>query len=368
MASMEAIWLLVTAIAPIAWGATYFVTHEFLPANAPLWGSAIRALPAGVLLLAVGRRLPHGRWWLRSLVLGVLNVAAFFLLVYVAATLLPTSVASTVTATSPIAIMVFAWLLLDQRPGSRAIIGALAGFAGVALLVFTGATAVDARGVLASLAAMACSSAGYSLSTRWGRDVDLLSSTAWQLLAGGALLVPVALLVEGPPPPIDARQALGFGYVSVVATASAYVAWFAGLRRLRAATVGLIGLLNPVTGVLLGLGVAGEALTVRQLLGLGAIAVGIALGTARRDARTRAQGRPYRRYGIPPRHHTQVWVPCRSAAASFDLGVRGSRDDPDIKEIDDGEVHADHARHGRIRREDAGDALRADARNSGSLQ
>jgi len=40
--------------------------------------------------------------------------------------------------------------------------------------------------------------------------------------------------------------------VSLVATALAYLAWFTGLQRLPAATVGLIGLLNPVTGVLLG--------------------------------------------------------------------------------------------------------------------
>ena len=66
MPSVEAIWVLVTAIAPIAWGSTYFVTHEYLPADAPLWGSVIRALPAGLVLLLIGRRLPRGRWWWRS--------------------------------------------------------------------------------------------------------------------------------------------------------------------------------------------------------------------------------------------------------------------------------------------------------------
>ena len=56
------------------------------------------------------------------------------------------------------------------------------------------------------------------------------------------------------------------------------MAWFGGLRHLPAATVGLIGLLNPVTGVLLGTLLAGEVLAGRQLLGmalvLGAILVG----------------------------------------------------------------------------------------------
>ena len=77
-------WVLICAIAPVSWGATYFVTRHFLPESAPLWSAALRALPAGVLLLAIARRLPGGSWWWRSLVLGLLNFAAFFVLVYLA--------------------------------------------------------------------------------------------------------------------------------------------------------------------------------------------------------------------------------------------------------------------------------------------
>ena len=98
MSSMEAKWrwVLICAIAPVSWGATYFVTRHFLPDGAPLWSAALRALPAGVILLAVARRLPSGSWWWRSLVLGLLNFGAFFVLVYLAAQLLPTSVAASV--------------------------------------------------------------------------------------------------------------------------------------------------------------------------------------------------------------------------------------------------------------------------------
>lgn len=63
-----------------------------------------------------------------------------------------------------------------------------------------------------------------------------------------------------------------------MATALAFATWFAGLRRLPAATVGPLGLLNPVTGVLLGTVVAGETLTPRQLCGLLLAVGGIFLG------------------------------------------------------------------------------------------
>lgn len=278
-------WTLITAIAPVAWGTNYYVTHQYLPAGEPLYGAAIRALPAGLLLLAVCRERPRGSWWWKSAVLGVLNMGGFFALVYVAAQRLPTSVASTIMATSSLVMMLIAWALLAERPRLPHLAGAAAGIGGVALMLTTGATSADPLGVLASVAAMLMSSYGYILAKRWGRDVPVLASTSWQLIAGGLLLIPLAVAVEGAPPALDAPAALGFGYVTTVATALAFAAWFTGLRHLPAASVGLVGLLNPVTGVLLGTLVAGESFTARQLLGLALVLGGILAGRGGRLGR-----------------------------------------------------------------------------------
>ncbi|GAA2673750.1 ABC transporter permease [Actinoplanes palleronii] len=288
-------WPLITAFAPIAFGTTYFVTHRYLPADYPLYGAAIRALPAGLLLLLVRRRLPSGEWWWRSLVLGSLNMGAFFALIYLAAQLLPTSVASTIMATSPVGLMLMAWAALSERPQAAHLAGAGIGVAGVCLMLFTGPVAVDARGVLASVAAMTMSSLGYVLAKKWSAGLDVFSLTSWQLIAGGLILLPAAVLVEGAPPVLDAREAVAFTYVTVVATAVAFAAWFTGLRHLSAGTVGLIGLLNPVTGVLLGTAVSGETLGARQVCGLALVLAGVLLGQRRLDRkpaqRRRATGR-----------------------------------------------------------------------------
>ncbi len=294
--SMEANfrWVLITATAPIAWGATYFVTHRFLPPDYPLYGAAIRALPAGLLLLLVRRKRPHGSWWWKSLVLGTLNMGAFFALVYLAAQTLATSIASTIMATSPIVLMLFAWAALSERPRAIHVAGAGVGLGGVCLMLLPGRGGGDAVGILASIAAMVMSSFGYVLAKKWGANVDVFSLTAWQLIAGGGVLLPIAVGVEGPPPTLDAQAIAGFGFVTIVATALAFAAWFTGLRHLRAGTVGLIGLLNPITGVLLGTVIAGETLAVQQICGLVVVFAGILLGQAARrepidnfDARTR---------------------------------------------------------------------------------
>ncbi|WP_353813875.1 DMT family transporter [Agromyces sp. SYSU T00266] len=271
-------WVLVTAIAPIAWGSTYWVTREFLPSDAPLWGAAFRALPAGLLLLAVRPRRPRGAWWWRAAVLGTLNVGVFFALIYLVAQLLPTSLASTIMATSPAAMMLLAWLLASERLRLLPLLGAGLGIAGVALMLAGDGVAPPPLGIAASVGAMILSSFGYILAKRWRAGTDVLSITSWQLLAGGLLLLPAALVVEGPPPALDAEGLIGFAYVSAIATAVAFAAWFAGLSRLQAGTVGLVGLLNPVTGVLLGVLVAGERLGGWQVAGLGIVLVGIVIG------------------------------------------------------------------------------------------
>jgi probable blue pigment (indigoidine) exporter len=183
--------------------------------------------------------------------------------------------------------MLFAWALLAERPRLSYLAGAGLGIVGVCLMLFTGTAAADPLGVLASVSAMIMSSTGYVLAKRWGSEVDVLASTSWQLIAGGLILLPFAVAAEGAPPALDASEILGFGYVTIIATALAFTAWFAGLRRLPAATVGLVGLLNPVTGVLLGTVIAGENLTARQVCGLVLVFGGILLGQ-RAAVRTRA--------------------------------------------------------------------------------
>ncbi|WP_327260485.1 DMT family transporter [Streptomyces sp. NBC_01232] len=277
-------WVALTAVAPVAWGANYFVTHEFLPAGHPLYGAALRALPAGLVLLAFCRQRPRGAWWGRSAVLGLLNVSVFFVLVFAASQLLPTSVASTVMAASPLVMMLAARFLVSERPGAAHLGGAVIGLGGVCLMLLGGAGGISVPGVLASAAAVLVSSFGHILAKRWNTGVagaGVLASTAWQLTAGGLLLLPVAVAVEGAPPAVSPSAFLAFCYVGLVATALAFAAWFAGLARLPAGTVGLIGLLNPVTGVLLGTAVAGEVLTGRQLCGLALVLAGVALGRPR---------------------------------------------------------------------------------------
>ncbi|WP_368932426.1 EamA family transporter [Achromobacter xylosoxidans] len=260
--------LLLTATAPAIWGSTYVVTTLMLPQGYPLTVAMLRALPAGILLLLAVRQLPHGIWWLRSAILGALNFSIFWALLFVAAYRLPGGVAATLGAIQPLIVILLARALLGTPVRGLAVLAALAGIGGVALLVLGPKAALDPVGVAAGLASAASMALGTVLSRRWQPPVSALAFTSWQLTAGGALLLPVALLAEPALPPVTTLNVLGIAYLGLVGAALTYVIWFRGLARLEPAVVSSLGFLSPVSAVLLGWALLDQRLSAAQMAGM----------------------------------------------------------------------------------------------------
>ena len=266
--------VMLTAAAPALWGTTYVVTTELLPPGRPLLAATLRALPAGVLLVASTRRLPQGSWWWRAAVLGTLNFALFFALLFTAAYRLPGGVAATVGAVQPLVVMALAITVLAERATPSKVVAGLVGVAGVGLLVVDGSARLDAIGVVAALGGAVSMATGTVLVQRWGRPVGALTFAGWQLTAGGLLLLPVTLVVEGHPSSLTGANVAGFAYLATAGGALAYTLWFRGIERLGARNVTFLSLLSPVVATTIGV-VAGDRLTVWQLAGAGAVVASI---------------------------------------------------------------------------------------------
>ncbi|MBB4891944.1 putative blue pigment (indigoidine) exporter [Streptomyces olivoverticillatus] len=260
--------VLATALAPAIWGTTYLVTTELLPPGRPLLAAVVRALPAGLVLVAITRRLPRGVWWWRALVLGALNIGAFFALLFVAAYRLPGGVAATIGAVQPLLAAGLSAGLLGERLSLRTVIAGAAGVAGVSLLVLRAGARLDGLGVAAAVGGAVVMATGVVLSKRWAAPAPLLAVTGWQLVAGGVLLLPVALLVEGPPPAsLTGENLAGYGYLAIIGSAFAYALWFRGIRALSATDVTFLGLLSPLVATTAGWLVLGQELTLAQAAG-----------------------------------------------------------------------------------------------------
>ncbi|MFE6781370.1 DMT family transporter [Streptomyces sp. NPDC057680] len=189
----------------------------------------------------------------------------------------------------PVLIAVGARLTMGERLGRggvTAVTGALAGL--VVLVLGGGATEVRPLGVVLAVV----SAAGYAaitLLTRYlGRDggrTDALSTTTWAFAIGAVGLLPAAL-AEGLVPHTDAPVSvlLLLVYVAAVPTALAYALYFAGAAVVRAATVSVIMLLEPVSAAVIAVSLLGERLTTAIVLGtllLLAAVTGLAFAEAR---------------------------------------------------------------------------------------
>ena len=266
-------WLdaLTTAIGPVIWGSSYIVTTELLPPDRPFTAALLRTLPAGLLLVLWCRRGPawgDGVGWLRLLVLAALNIGAFQALLFVAAYRLPGGVAAVVGAVGPLVVMGLTWTLDHRRPPALALVAGVLGVMGMAALLLSPGARWDMVGVAAALVGTLCMAAGTFWSRRWRSDLPVLAFTGWQLLAGGVMLAPVAWAMDPPLPALTATHIAGYLYLSLAGALVAYALWFRGIARLPSVAVSSLGLLSPVTAVLLGWVLLGQAMTGVSLVGM----------------------------------------------------------------------------------------------------
>lgn len=282
-----------TALAPAIWGSTYLVTTEMLPAGYPVTLAVLRALPAGLLLLAVTRCLPPRAWLGRTLLLGGLNFAVFWTLLFVAAYRLPGGVAATLGSLQALIVIVMArgWLGTPVRTG--AVVAAVTGVAGVALLLLGPDAVLDPIGIAAGLGGAASMAAGTVLSRKWQPPVSSLSFTAWQLTAGGLILLPVAVLVEPALPALTPVNLAGLVWLGLIGAALTYWLWFRGVSRLEPGSVSMLGMMSPVTAVALGWLWLQQALTPVQIIGAAIVLGSVWIGQIANHPRVALPEAPY---------------------------------------------------------------------------
>lgn len=263
------------SVAPIVWGTTYLVTSEFLPAGHPMTASVLRALPAGLLLLALAPGIPPKGWRVRTTILGLLNIGVFFPLLFIAAYRLPGGLAAVVGSLQPLVIIILTQALRWGKPTVRHLMWCVVAVVGVALTTLTGRSTIDALGLTAAVLGTVAMASGILLTRRWGAapGIHPLNSTAWQLIIGGAVIVPLIPFADRGPWHPDLAGIAGYAWLSLIGGAVAYALWFRGARALPAPNVALLGVLSPVTAAVLGWLFLGQTLTLLQTAGF-AIALG----------------------------------------------------------------------------------------------
>ena len=264
--------VLLTAAAPAIWGSTYIVTTELLPPGRPLTAALLRTLPAGVLLLLYARVVPQRRDWWRIAVLSALNIGFFQALLFVAAYRLPGGLAAVLGSVQPLLVMGLTWAVDGRAPRRITLAAASAGVGGRALLLLSPQTVPDPIGIIAALLGAISMATGMWLTRRWQVALPIGALTGWQLLLGGAMLMPAVRLWEAPlPADMSPLQWSAYAYLSLVGALLAYGLWFRGITRLPTVAVASLGLLSPLTAVVLGWALLAQSVSGMALCGLLAV-------------------------------------------------------------------------------------------------
>jgi drug/metabolite transporter (DMT)-like permease len=278
-------WLLIVALS-MAWGGAFVFAEVALAELPPLTVALGRVGIAAVLLVAimwaVGERLPQEPRLRRAIAVMALfnNIVPFGLILW-GQLHITAGLASILVATAPLFAVVVAHLATDDEKITPArLIGLACGLAGVVVMIgpqVLGGLAGDALAPLAVLvgAFLYAASGVYGRRLRGERPLVL---AAGQMTAATLMLVPLVLVVDRPwtfPLPSGAAFA-ALGALGAVSSALGFVIFFRVLARAGATNLMLVNFLNPVSAILLGALLLGEQVTLRQMIGMAAIALGLA--------------------------------------------------------------------------------------------
>jgi drug/metabolite transporter (DMT)-like permease len=269
----------------IVWGSTYLgiaLAGETIP---PIFAAGVRFVLAGALMggfVALRRGRDPFRVRREALgsaaLVGVLLLSANALL-FVAERHVPIGLASLLIASVPLWIVLMRTATGD-RPSRVALAGVGSGFAGIAVLVRPTETA-SLLGVILVLGSALVWATGSFLSSKLPLPEDPFVATTLEMLAGGALLLPIGLAVPSSesldPSTWSWRSIVGLVYLVLIGSLVGYTAYVWLLGNLPISTVATYAYVNPVVAILLGVIFLNEGVTWQILVGAAVVLVSVAL-------------------------------------------------------------------------------------------
>ena len=273
------------------WGGSFFFGEVALREVPPLTLTLHRVIWAVPILVLIvlfkGISVPRSpRIWGAYLVMGALNNAIPFSLLFWGQTQIESGLVSILNGTTAMFAAVVAGLLLPDEPlTAKKVIGAGLGIAGVAFIMGPSALTNFNLSNLAQLAILGAT-LSYAFAGVWGKTALAgqlpLMNALGMLIGSTVLMIPIVLVFDGRP-----NLALSLGVwgaligMAVLSTALAYFLYFAILVRAGAANLLLVTLLIPPVAIGLGAVFLDERIGIEAWIGFVIIGLGFAVTDGR---------------------------------------------------------------------------------------
>ena len=281
---------LMVCILGLTWGGTFMVIELALEGITPFWLTAGRIVFAALLMSAIWHFRGGQLWvapptpvaWSQLIFVGAFTTAVPFMSLswgqqYVTSGFAGVSMASVALIVLPLAHV----LLPGERMTLRRVIGFGIGFVGVVILI--GGQAFESSGAdlewagrLAVLFTASCY-AVTSVTLRKMPPADPIGAAAFLLLVGSAIILPVAWIVEGPPPLPDMRTLIILVILGTIPTAAANLLRVMVVQSAGPVFLSLVNYMVPVWSVLFGAMILSEPLPSSLMTALVLILAGVGL-------------------------------------------------------------------------------------------
>jgi drug/metabolite transporter (DMT)-like permease len=263
----------------IVWGSTYLGISIAIEGFAPFQMLGVRFTIAGIVLYTVlrarGAPAPSRKQWTASAVVGGLLLGGGTGSVAFAEQWVASGLAAVWIATMPLWMALFAGLT-GRWPNRREWLGLGVGVAGVLLLNREGNLQANPIGAVALTFATLSWALGSVLSRHLSLPSGLMASAA-EMLIGGALLLAISIVTGEKLPSPTGRSVLALAYLIVFGSLIAFSAYGYLLRKVRPALATSYAYVNPVVAVMLGVGLAGEPISLIGIVAMLAILAAVAL-------------------------------------------------------------------------------------------
>lgn len=265
----------------LIWSSAFSSARIIVADASPLASLAVRFFLSGLIGVAIARALGQS-WtmttgqWRAVIIFGVCQNAIYLGLNFVAMQWVEAGFASIIASTMPLMVAFATWVILRERLPALGMLGLLLGFLGVVLIMQARLSAgVDVFGtVLCIIGAIALSTA--TLMMRGASSGgNLMMIVGLQMFIGSAVLAFASLLIEDWYVSFSPAWIIAFAYTTLVPGLLATWIWFALVARIGAIKAATFHFLNPFFGVAIAALLLGESLSIRDVIGVAIITIGI---------------------------------------------------------------------------------------------
>ena len=271
----------------LIWSTVYIFIKIGLNAVPPFTFAGMRLAVALVVLVPLmlwqGSRMPRGREWVLVGSTGFLLLGVNYGLLFWGARFISSGLTAVIQAITPAFGMLFAsYFIPGERVTLRDVGAAAIGIAGIAL-IFRDQLRLAGPAALAGAATVAasavCVALGYVLVKAYSRNLEPATITAGQMIFGGIPLLIVAAIREGNPVSANwTREAvIALLYLAIAGSVLAFWLNYWLLRRMSAASLLWMGIVEPVIAIVIGAIVLGETLSPLTAAGATAVLFSVAL-------------------------------------------------------------------------------------------